>query len=93
MPASSRLKPKVIWVRSLVPKEKNCASLAISSAVNAARGISIIVPTRYFSSIPASAMIESAVAVMMFLTNTNSFTSPTSGTMISGTTVHSGWRN
>ena len=37
--ASSRLKPKVIWVRSLVPKLKNSASLAISSAVRAARGI------------------------------------------------------
>ena len=38
LPASSRVKPKVIWVRSLVPKEKNSASLAISSAVRAARG-------------------------------------------------------
>ena len=39
------LKPKVIWVRSLVPKLKNSASLAISPAVRAARGISIMVPT------------------------------------------------
>ena len=29
---SSREKPKVVWVRSLVPKEKNSASLAMSSA-------------------------------------------------------------
>ena len=33
-------------VRSLAPKEKNSAAVAISSAVRAARGISIIVPTR-----------------------------------------------
>ena len=36
MPASSREKPKVIWVRSLVPKQKKSASVAISSAVRAA---------------------------------------------------------
>src|SRR2546422_5266922 len=41
--------PKVVWVRSFVPKEKNSASLAISSAVSAARGSSIMVPTRYRS--------------------------------------------
>ena len=39
---------KVIWVRSLVPKEKNSASVATSPAVTAARGVSIIVPTIYF---------------------------------------------
>jgi hypothetical protein len=33
-------------VRSLVPKEKNSTAVAISSAVGAARGISIIVSTR-----------------------------------------------
>ncbi len=37
--------PSVVWVRSFVPKEKNSALLAISSAVTQARGISIIVPT------------------------------------------------
>ena len=37
-------KTKVICVRSLVPKEKNSASSAISFANNAALGISIIVP-------------------------------------------------
>ena len=41
---SSRLNPKVIWVRSLVPKEKKSADSAISPAVRAARGTSIIVP-------------------------------------------------
>jgi hypothetical protein len=37
--------PKVVWVRSLVPKLKNSASSAIWSAVRAARGSSIMVPT------------------------------------------------
>ena len=35
----------VSWVKSLVPKLKNSASLAISSAVSAARGISIMIDT------------------------------------------------
>ena len=42
--ASSREMPQVVCVRSLVPNEKNWAYCAISSAVRAARGISIIVP-------------------------------------------------
>ena len=41
----TRLRPKVVWVRSLEPKEKNSASVAISPAVSAARGSSIMVPT------------------------------------------------
>ena len=90
MPASSRLKPKVIWVRSLVPKEKNSASVAISSAVRAARGISIMVPTRYFISTPAAASSSSAVLTTMLLTYFSSLTSPTRGIMISGTMFHSG---
>ena len=53
---SSRLKPKVIWVRSLVPNEKNSASSAILSAVRAARGTSIMVPIRYSTLVPALAM-------------------------------------
>ena len=44
VPTSSREKPNVIWVRSLVPNEMNSAVLAILSPVRAARGISIIVP-------------------------------------------------
>ena len=42
--ASSRLKAKVICVRSLEPKLKNSVFSAISPAVSAARGTSIIVP-------------------------------------------------
>ena len=34
-----------VCVRSLVPKLKNSASVATESAVRAARGISIMVPT------------------------------------------------
>ena len=37
--------PKVVCVRSLVPNEKNSAVSAISPAINAARGNSIMVPT------------------------------------------------
>ena len=43
---SSRDRPKVVWVRSFVPNEKNSAVFAISPAVIAPRGTSIIVPTR-----------------------------------------------
>ena len=41
---SSRLKPHTVCVMSFVPKEKKSASVAISAAVIAARGSSIIVP-------------------------------------------------
>ena len=57
---SSRENPKVICVRSLVPNEKNSASVAISSAVIAPRGTSIIVPTRYFTLTPCSFITSSA---------------------------------
>ena len=43
---SSRENPNVIWVRSLVPKEKNSATAPMAAASMAARGVSIIVPTR-----------------------------------------------
>ncbi len=46
LPASSREKPIVICVRSLVPKLKNSACLPMLSATSAARGVSIIVPSR-----------------------------------------------
>ena len=59
LPASSRESPKPIWVRSLVPKEKNSASFAISSAVTAARGTSIMVPIRY--STPADVLAQHAM--------------------------------
>ena len=54
LPASSRLKPKPIWVRSLVPKLKNSASSAIWSEVMAARGISIMVPMGQLNAVPRS---------------------------------------
>jgi len=38
--------PNVVWVRSFVPNEKKSATSAISPAARAARGSSIIVPTR-----------------------------------------------
>jgi hypothetical protein len=44
---SSREYPKVICVRSFVPKEKNSVSAAISADMRQARGTSIIVPTLY----------------------------------------------
>src|SRR5206468_4240337 len=42
LPMSSRENPKAVWVRSLVPKEKNSATSAISPATRAARGSSIM---------------------------------------------------
>ena len=44
MAVSSRLKPKVICVRSFVPNEKKSADRATSPAWRAARGTSIMVP-------------------------------------------------
>ncbi len=58
--------------------------LAISSAVRAALGISIMVPTSYFRSMPAAAISASAVSTTIFLTYFSSLTSHTSGIMISG---------
>ena len=42
---SSRESPIVVWVRSLVPKEKKSAWRAMWPAIRQARGSSIIVPT------------------------------------------------
>jgi hypothetical protein len=86
LPASSRLKPQPICVRSFVPKEKNSAVSAILSAVTAARGISIIVPTRYSMRSPRSAKTFSAISRMTFSWLSSSPLMPTSGTMISGWT-------
>ncbi len=47
--------PIVVCVRSLVPKEKNSPTSAISPAISAARGSSIIVPTLYSTVSPRSA--------------------------------------
>ena len=57
---SSRENPKAIWVRSLVPNEKKSASAAIASATRTLRGISIIVPTRYFTLTPAVVTVSAA---------------------------------
>ena len=73
-----------------MPKEKNSASLAMASAVRAALGISIMVPTLYFMLLPASASSLSAVATTTSLTYLSSLTSPTRGIMISGWTFQSG---
>ena len=54
--ASSRENASVICVRSLVPNEQKSASSAISSAVRAARGTSIIVPTRMPRCCPPSSL-------------------------------------
>ena len=45
----------MVWVRSLVPKEKKSAASAIRCAVSAARGNSIIVPIGMVSETPACA--------------------------------------
>src|SRR5712672_2652639 len=50
----------VVCVRSFVPKEKKSDTSAISSASKAARGNSIMVPTRYCSLMPAFLMRSSA---------------------------------
>jgi len=74
---SSRLKPNVIWVRSFVPKLKNSAVSAIRSAVRAARGISIIVPTMYFTLDLRSLMMRLAVSRMILSQKSNSVFAPT----------------
>ena len=87
LPASSREKPKVSWVRSLVPNEKNSASRATWPAVTAARGTSIMVPTRYSILTPWSVMTSSATRRTTAAWWRNSSTCPTSGIMISGITL------
>ena len=82
--ASSRLIPNVVWVRSLVPNEKNSAYSAISSAVRAARGISIIVPNLYAISRPCSSMTALASASSTSRWRLSSFTWLVSGIITSG---------
>ena len=81
---SSREKPQVIWVRSLVPKEKNSADPAISPAVMAARGSSIMVPILCGILAPSSASTVSATSLIRPLTRSSSRTLATRGIMISG---------
>src|ERR1017187_4101395 len=86
---SSREKPNVVCVRSLVPKLKNSASLAISSATNAARGNSIMVPTRYSTLYSFSANTSSATRRTMAAWLAISFNPPVNGIMTSGFTFRS----
>ena len=57
---SSRESPIVVWVRSLVPKEKKSAWWAMWPAIRHARGSSIIVPTEYGTSLAAPRRASSA---------------------------------
>ena len=93
MPASSLDRPNVICVRSFVPKLKKSVISAISSAVIAALGISIIVPTRYLISFPFSSNTFWISSFTSSITYFNSFTSLDKGIMISGTTsIPSSWQ-
>jgi len=68
----------------LVPNEKNSANSAICAAISAARGTSIIVPIRYFTVTPVSAMTPSATRLVCWKVSFISPTVPVSGIMISG---------
>ena len=74
------------WVRSLVPNEKNSAYSAIFWAMSAARGTSIMVPTRYRTGTPISAITPSATRRVCSNVSFISPTVPVSGIMISGST-------
>ena len=78
--------PKVVCVRSLVPKEKNSAASAISFAIRTARGNSIMVPTWYSTLLPVSFITACAIASMRAFTMSNSARVAISGTITSGTT-------
>ena len=85
-PASSRDRPSAIWVKSLVPKEKKSATSAISPAVIAARGTSIIVPTVNGTLTLVFSMTARATCSTSSRRMRSSLTAPTSGIMISGST-------
>ncbi len=80
---SSRLNPHVVWVRSLVPYEKNSATVAIRFDVSAARGSSIIVPIGAVNGTPYSSATRWRMPSASSRTRCSSMTDPTSGTMIS----------
>jgi phosphoenolpyruvate-protein kinase (PTS system EI component) len=69
-----------------VPNEKNSASFAIASATRQARGISIIVPTRWAIALPVLASTSEAIARTRSASSVNSFTMPTRGIITSGRT-------
>src|ERR1700756_49296 len=85
--ASSRLMPNVVWVRSLVPNEKNSAVSAISAARSAARGSSIMVPTMYSSFWPDIWLTSAATWSTTTFIRSSSFLVAINGIMISGITV------
>ena len=88
---SSREKPKVICVRSLVPKEKKSATSAISPARRAARGVSIIVPMVTSSlprlAVPALAPLDGLGAGSLLTSATASSTQPRASASSSRVTV------
>ena len=84
VPTSSREKPKVIWVRSFVPKEKNSAARAILSAVSAARGISIMVPNLYSRNCWVDASTSALILSQIALWKLSSRAEIVTGIMISG---------
>ena len=69
-----------------MPNEKKSAASAIRSAVSAARGSSIMVPTRYSIGAPASANTALAMRSTWARVMSSSRLVPISGIMISGTT-------
>ena len=68
----------------MVPNEKNSADWAISPAVSAARGTSIIVPMRIVMSMPWSPHTSASTFSDSSRIASSSCTAPTSGIMISG---------
>jgi hypothetical protein len=83
LPASSRLKPKVIWVRSLVPKEKNSASLAIGRRSRGAGHLDHGADKVLHGQAALGDRL-SATVVDELLDEASSRRMPTSGIMISG---------
>ena len=70
-------------MRSFVPKEKKSASLAISDADKAARGVSIIVPIRGKSLRPEAFTVSAISSSIQLRIICNSFFSTTNGIIIS----------
>src|ERR1019366_1967700 len=87
LPASSRERPMVAWVRSFVPNEKNSAGTASSPAIRAARGSSIIVPNVKGTGRPAFVSISRATPSTILRVVSSSARVIASGIMISGDTA------
>ena len=71
-------------MRSLEPKLKNSVFSAISPAVSAARGTSIMVPNLYVMGTPRASRVAEATARRRGRSHLSSFTCETMGIMISG---------